>query len=125
MWYLTVSTKVELGNKDHSACVFFKFSNSLKKKVLCRPEYQVSQPCECRNLFSMYALLSQKLVEESHLKISLKEKKEILKLFFLENGKLRTYLKLKCNFGFENYLIFYQILIKENLSPNLESATIN
>jgi hypothetical protein len=21
-----------------------------------------------------------------------------------ENGKLRTYLKLKCNFGFENYL---------------------
>ena len=38
-------------------------SNILKS--LFRPEYQVSQPCECRNLFSMYALLSKKLVEES------------------------------------------------------------
>jgi hypothetical protein len=34
-------------------------------KSLCRPEYQVSQPCECRNLFSMYAFLSKQLVEES------------------------------------------------------------
>jgi hypothetical protein len=41
-------------------------SNILKS--LGRPEYQVSQPCECGNLFSkyhLYALLSKKLVEES------------------------------------------------------------
>jgi hypothetical protein len=115
------------------------------------PEYQVSQPCECRNLFSMYALLSKKLVEESkryqYLKTEVKQsnangillihsifntgiqnmlkykhntfnrKIEVYtKAFYKnklyakrnklldENGKLRTYLKLKCNFGFENYL---------------------
>jgi hypothetical protein len=35
---------------------------------------------------------------------------------------LRTYLKLKCNYYLKIILIFYQILIKENLSPNLESV---
>ena len=43
-----------------NSCIVIKY-------FLCKPEYQVSQPCgcECRNLFSMYALLSKKLVEES------------------------------------------------------------
>ena len=43
-----------------NSCIVIKYLKSL-----CRPEYQVSQPCECRNLFSMYALLSKILVEES------------------------------------------------------------
>jgi hypothetical protein len=51
-------------------------------KSLCRPEYQVSQPCESRNLFSMYALLSKKLVEESkryqYLKTEVKQSNSIL-----------------------------------------------
>ena len=42
-----------------------------------------------------------------------------------ENGKLRIYLKLKCNFGFENYLHILSDFNQRKSSPNLESVTIN
>ena len=42
-----------------------------------------------------------------------------------ENGKLRTSLKLKCNFGFENYLQILSDFNQRKFSPNLESAIIN
>jgi hypothetical protein len=45
--------------------------------------------------------------------------------FLDENGKLRTYLNSNAISDSKIIFIFYQILIKENLSPNLESATIN
>jgi hypothetical protein len=79
----------------------------------------------------MYALLSKKLVEESkryhYLKTeerqsNTEKNKVYTKAFYKnkwyikrnklldENGKLRTSLKLKCNFGFENYMIIFSKL---------------